>query len=136
MTRIAIVSLTISHGDAVGNDALEMGRILTARGHTVAWFSSHWVKKGEHSRDLAELDDFLADDPEAILIYHHLVGWTAGLDQLRRAACRRISRRQSANLPVGPRTTARLGQGRLRPVSVRIAVQSGRIDRRRRPRRA
>ncbi len=90
MTRIAIVSLTISHGDAVGNDALEMGRILSGRGHTVYWFSSHWVKKSEHSRDLAELDDFLADDPEAILIYHHLVGWTAGLDQLRRAACRRV----------------------------------------------
>jgi glycosyltransferase involved in cell wall biosynthesis len=90
MTRIAIVSLTISHGDAVGNDALEMGRILSGRGHNVALFSSHWVKKNEQSRDLAELDDFLADDPDAILIYHHLVGWTAGLDQLRRAACRRI----------------------------------------------
>lgn len=90
MTRIAIVSLTISSGDAVGNDALEMGRILTARGHNVALFSSHWVKKGEHSRDLDELDDFLDDDPQAILIYHHLVGWTAGLDQLRRAPCRRI----------------------------------------------
>ncbi|HEY7331026.1 MAG TPA: glycosyltransferase [Gemmataceae bacterium] len=90
MTRIAIVSLTISRGDAVGNDALEMGRILSARGNNVALFSSHWVKKCEHSRDLAELDDFLADDPQAIVIYHHLVGWTAGLDQLRRAPCRRV----------------------------------------------
>jgi glycosyltransferase involved in cell wall biosynthesis len=90
MTRIAIVSLTIARGDAVGNDVLEMGRILTARGHLVALFSSHWVKKSEHSRDLAELADFLADDPEALLIYHHLVGWEAGLDQLRRAACRRV----------------------------------------------
>jgi glycosyltransferase involved in cell wall biosynthesis len=90
MTRIAIVSLTISHGDAVGNDALEMGRILSARGHTVALFSSHWVKKSEQSRDLSELDDFLADDPESILIYHHLVGWAAGLDHLRRATCRRV----------------------------------------------
>jgi glycosyltransferase involved in cell wall biosynthesis len=90
MTRIAIVSLTISRGDAVGNDVLEMGRVLSARGHHVALFNSHWVKKSEHSRDLAELDDFLAGDPEAVLIYHHLVGWKAGLDQLRRAACHRV----------------------------------------------
>src|SRR5579875_12521 len=92
MTRIAIVSLTISPGDAVGNDVLEMERVLSARGHHVALFSSHWVKKSEYSRDLAELDSFLADDPEAILIYHHLVGWKAGLDQLQRATCRRVVR--------------------------------------------
>lgn len=89
MTRIAIVSLTISRGDAVGNDALEMGRVLTEQGHNVGLFSSHWVKKSEHSRDLSQLPDFLAGDPQAILIYHHLVGWTAGLDQLRQATCRR-----------------------------------------------
>jgi glycosyltransferase involved in cell wall biosynthesis len=90
MTRIAIVSLTITRGDAVGNDALEMGRVLSARGHNVALFSSHWAKKSEHSRDFTELDDFLADDPEAVLIYHHHVGWAAGMDLLRRAPCRRV----------------------------------------------
>ncbi|HZV03610.1 MAG TPA: glycosyltransferase family 4 protein [Gemmataceae bacterium] len=90
MSRIAIVSLAISPGDAVGNDALEMQRVLSARGHTVALFSSHWVKQSEYSRDIAELADYLADDPQAILIYHHAIGWTAGLDLLRRTACRRI----------------------------------------------
>ncbi len=90
MSRIAIVSLAISSGDAVGNDALEMRRILSARGHTVGLFSSHWVKKSEQTRDVAELAAFLADDPQAILIYHHAIGWTAGLDLLRRTTCRRV----------------------------------------------
>ena len=124
MTQIAIVSLTISHGDAVGNDALEMGRILSARGHNVALFSSHWVKKSEQSRDLSELDDFLADDPEAILIYHHLVGWTAGLDQLRRAACRRVIKyhnvtpgRFFAGFPGDKVRICRLGREQLRDLA-------------------
>jgi hypothetical protein len=90
MSRIAILSLSISPGDAVGNDALEMHRILSARGHTVGLFSSHWIKKSEQSRDVAELPTFLGDDPQAILIYHHAIGWTAGLDLLRRATCRRV----------------------------------------------
>jgi glycosyltransferase involved in cell wall biosynthesis len=90
MSRIAIVSLAISPGDAVGNDALEMQRVLSARGHVVALFSSHWVKQNEHSSDIAGLAEFLADDPQAILIYHHAIGWTAGMDLLRSTACRRI----------------------------------------------
>lgn len=90
MTRIAIVSLTIAHGDAVGNDALEMGRILSADGHHVGLFSSHWAKRTELSRDLSQVPEFLADDPQAILIYHHHIGWTAGLDHLRGAPCRRV----------------------------------------------
>jgi glycosyltransferase involved in cell wall biosynthesis len=90
MSRIAILSLAISPGDAVGNDALEMQRVLSGRGHTVALFSSHWVRPSEHTRDIAELTDFLADDPQALLIYHHAIGWTAGLDLLRRTTCRRV----------------------------------------------
>ncbi|MHB1426536.1 MAG: glycosyltransferase family 4 protein [Gemmataceae bacterium] len=90
MTRIAIIGPTISSGDAVGNDALEMRRILTARGHTVGMFSSHWLKKSEHTQDAAELGDFLADDPQAILIYHHAIGWRDGLTLLRRTTCRRV----------------------------------------------
>jgi glycosyltransferase involved in cell wall biosynthesis len=90
MTRIAITGPTISPGDAVGNDALEMRRILSARGHTVGLFSSHWLKSSELTRDASELTDFLAEDPQAILIYHHAIGWRAGLDVLRRATCRRV----------------------------------------------
>lgn len=89
MTRIAITAPTISAGDAMGNDALEMRRILSARGHTVGLFSSHWIKPSEQTRDVSELSDFLADDPQALLIFHHAVGWKAGVDLFRRTTCRR-----------------------------------------------
>lgn len=88
-TRIAIVAPTISPGDAMGNDALEMGRVLSARGHTVGLFSSHWFQPSEQTRDTSELSDFLADAPQALLIYHHAVGWKAGLDLFRQTTCRR-----------------------------------------------
>jgi glycosyltransferase involved in cell wall biosynthesis len=92
MSRIAIASLTISPGDAVSNDALEMQRILSAVGHHVGLFSSQWLKKNPATRDLSELADFLAGDPRALLIYHHSTGWSAGVDLLRRTTCRRIVR--------------------------------------------
>ena len=92
MSRIAIVSLVVSPGDAVGNDALEMQRILSAGGHNVGLFSSHWLKKTAATKDVAELADFLADDPQAILVYHHSTGWSAGMDLLRRTTCRRVVR--------------------------------------------
>ena len=90
MSRIAIVSLSISPGDAVGNDALEMHRILSARGHTVGLFNSHWIKKTSCTRDMAELPAFLDDDAEAILLYHHAVGWSAGLSLLRQPTGKRV----------------------------------------------
>jgi glycosyltransferase involved in cell wall biosynthesis len=90
MSRIAIVGLAISPGDAVGNDALEMRRILLARGHTVCLFSSHWVKSSDLTNDISKLAEFLADDPQALLIYHHAIGWSAGLDLLRRTPCHRV----------------------------------------------
>jgi glycosyltransferase involved in cell wall biosynthesis len=92
MSRIAIVSLTIAPGDAVGNDALEMQRVLAARGHEVGLFSSHWVQASTLTRDVREAGDFLGDDPAAILVYHHATGWDAGLDLFRRAKCRRVVR--------------------------------------------
>ena len=90
MSRIAIVSLCISPGDAVGNDALEMHRILSGQGHSVGLFNSHWVKKSSHTKDVSDLPAFLGDDPQAVLIYHHAVGWAAGMDMLRQTTCRRI----------------------------------------------
>ncbi len=92
MSRFAIVSLTIAPGDAVGNDALEMHRVLTARGHEVALFSSHWVQASTLTRDMREAGDFLGDDPTAVLIYHHHIGWDAGVDLVRQARCTRIVR--------------------------------------------
>jgi glycosyltransferase involved in cell wall biosynthesis len=90
MTRIAILNMVVSADDAVGNDVLEMRRVLSAHGHTVVLFSSHWAQANAATRDIAELPAFLGDDPQSLLIYHHAIGWTAGIDLLRRTTCRRV----------------------------------------------
>ncbi|HWG45383.1 MAG TPA: glycosyltransferase family 4 protein, partial [Gemmataceae bacterium] len=120
MSRIAIVSLCISPGDAVGNDALEMQRILSAQGHTVGLFNSHWVKKCPDTRDVSELPAFLGDDPETILVYHHAVGWSAGLDLLRQTTCKRVVKyhnvtpgRFFAGFPGDQRRVCQLGREQL-----------------------
>jgi glycosyltransferase involved in cell wall biosynthesis len=92
MSRVAILSLTVSPRDAVDNDALEMRRVLAGRGHEVELFSSHWVKPGAETRDVGEAGDYLAGDPSATLIYHHATAWDAGLEVVRRARCRRVVR--------------------------------------------
>jgi glycosyltransferase involved in cell wall biosynthesis len=92
MSRIAIISQSIGPGDAVGNDILESRRVLTELGHQVELFSSHWIVKSPYSSDIRELDDYLDDDPSAILILHHAIGWQMGVDALARATCRRVVR--------------------------------------------
>jgi glycosyltransferase involved in cell wall biosynthesis len=92
MSRIAIVSLTVQPGDAVGHDALQMQRVLAADGHDVALFSSHWARPTTLTRDVGEAADFLSGDDTAVLIYHHAVGWEAGVALVRAAKCRRVVR--------------------------------------------
>jgi glycosyltransferase involved in cell wall biosynthesis len=92
MSRIAVVGLTITPGDAVGQDALEMQRVLADRGHKVALFSSHWVKASPLTHDIREADEFLGEDPDAVLLYHHAIGWETGVEVVRRARCRRVVR--------------------------------------------
>jgi glycosyltransferase involved in cell wall biosynthesis len=90
MSRVAILSLTIAPGDAVGHDALEMRRVLAAEGHEVELFSCHGVQESSATRDFHELDAYLGDDPSAILLYHHAIGWDAGAECVLRARCRRV----------------------------------------------
>jgi glycosyltransferase involved in cell wall biosynthesis len=92
MSRVGIVALSVPPRDAVGHDVLQMQRLLGGLGHDVAVFSSHWFKKDPTTRDASEADAFLADDPEALLIYHHAVGWPAGVELVQRARCRRVVR--------------------------------------------
>jgi glycosyltransferase involved in cell wall biosynthesis len=92
MSRIAIVALSVSARDAVGHDVLQMQRLLSAGGHEVALFSSHWFKPDPNTQDISQADAFLGDDPSAVLIYHHAIGWSAAVELVRRAACVRVVR--------------------------------------------
>src|SRR5207253_3175831 len=87
MTRFAIISQSLVPGDAVGNDVLEMHRVLTRHGHEVALFAGHWELAQPLCRPIAEAGAFLRRDRSSVLIYHHSTGFEAGLALLMRQTC-------------------------------------------------
>jgi glycosyltransferase involved in cell wall biosynthesis len=90
MTRIAIASPAILPGDAIGRDVLHMGRILREQGHEVELFSTTWGKpQPRNDRDL-HIGAFLAEDPSALLILHHAIGWPHAVPLIAAVQCRRV----------------------------------------------
>lgn len=90
MSRIAIVSPAILPGDAIGRDVLHMGRVLREQGHEVELFSTTWGKPQPRNEDDVHVRDFLADDPSALLILHHSIGWPHAVPLIAAAKCRRV----------------------------------------------
>ncbi|HVF28301.1 MAG TPA: glycosyltransferase [Pyrinomonadaceae bacterium] len=87
MTRIAILTPTVTTGDAVSNDALAMQRVLAARGHDTQIYAEGWAVTEPDIRSIFDLRSF-TDDADHLLIYHHSIGWDAGFEQLRSALCK------------------------------------------------
>jgi glycosyltransferase involved in cell wall biosynthesis len=92
MTRIAIVSQSLVPGDAVGNDVLEMRRVLIRCGHEVGLFAGHWELPDVPCRPVSEARTYLGKDRSHVLIYHHSTGFEAGVKLLARLPCKRIVR--------------------------------------------
>ncbi len=90
MTRIAIVSPTILPGDAVGHDILHSWRILRSQGHEVELFSTNWGTPDPRNQDELHVRDYLHDDPSALLILHHAIGWIHAVPVVTAAKCRRV----------------------------------------------
>jgi glycosyltransferase involved in cell wall biosynthesis len=90
MSRIAIVSPAILPGDAIGRDVLHMGRVLREQGHEVELFSTTWGKPQPRNDNDVHVRDFLADDPSALLILHHSIGWLHAVPLIAAAKCRRV----------------------------------------------
>jgi glycosyltransferase involved in cell wall biosynthesis len=90
MTRIAIASPAILPGDAIGRDVLHMGRLLHGQGHEVELFSTTWGKPQPRNDRGVHIRDFLADDPSALLILHHAIGWPHAVPLIATAKCRRV----------------------------------------------
>ena len=89
MTRIAILSRDITSADAVSNDVLAMQRLLSGRGHDVRIFvDTTSLTVPEISPSDAALS-YLASS-EDVLIYHHSIGWDAGVEIFKTALCRKI----------------------------------------------
>ena len=89
MTRIGIVSPSLSNGDAVSNDVLGMYDALKERKREVRVFAETHNLNGYSVSHSAKVARFLtsADD---VLIYHHARGWSPGLSLLSELPCRKV----------------------------------------------
>ncbi|HXT63314.1 MAG TPA: glycosyltransferase family 4 protein [Pyrinomonadaceae bacterium] len=90
MTKIAILSPSLSTGDAVTNDVLGMADALTRQGHNVRLFcETHALDQGRPVYHSSRLEQFVSR-PDDILIYHYSRGWQSGIDLLASLKCRKV----------------------------------------------
>lgn len=91
MTRIAILSPSLTTADAVSNDVMGEFDVLTGQGHEVRLFCETHSLNHPQLYDVAHLGKFLKHSDD-ILIYHFSRGWSPGLDLIRQLPCRRVIR--------------------------------------------
>jgi glycosyltransferase involved in cell wall biosynthesis len=98
MTRVAILTPTLTFADAVSNDVLTMRDVLSARGHDVRIFAESTNIASETVQQPAAALSYLnaGDD---VLIYHHSIGCADGVETLRAASCRKIVKYHNVTPP-------------------------------------
>jgi glycosyltransferase involved in cell wall biosynthesis len=84
MTRIAILTPSITTGDAVSNDALGMYGSLKRQGHDVRIYAEGWTFNEPQIRPALKIKQFIKH-PADVLIYHYSRGWDFGLELLKEA---------------------------------------------------
>ena len=89
MTRMAILTPTVTSADAVSNDVLAMQRLLSERDHEVRIFADSSSLTDEQTCNSEEAVSYLSN-PEDVLIYHHSIGWDLGAEIVKSASCRKI----------------------------------------------
>ena len=91
MTRIAILSPSLTTADAVSNDVMGEFDVLTSHGHEVRLFCETHSVNHPQLFDVAHIGKFLKNSDD-ILIYHFSRGWSPGLELIRELPCRRVIR--------------------------------------------
>ena len=95
---IAIVTPSITTGDAVSNDVLGMYRSLQALDHQVRIFAEGWSINEPRILPSPRVASFLKK-PTDILIYHYSRGWKPGLDMLNELPCRKVIKYHNVTPP-------------------------------------
>ena len=98
MTRVAILTPTLTAADAVSNDVLAMQQLLTGRGHEVRVFAEHANLGNQKIEPPSAAHSFLRSS-EDVLIYHHSIGWEHGIETVKRASCRKIIKYHNVTPP-------------------------------------
>ena len=83
MTRIGILSPSITSGDAVSNDVLGMHAVLSRLGYEARIFAEGWTITNPKVWPADSVEGFLRK-PTDILVYHYSRGWEPGLELLRK----------------------------------------------------
>jgi glycosyltransferase involved in cell wall biosynthesis len=98
MTRIAILTRTITTANAVSNDVVGMYEVLKSRGHEVRVYADEWTHPELKVRHAMRIGDFL-QDAEDVLICHYSIGWGLALDLLNELNCHTVIKYHNVTPP-------------------------------------
>jgi len=98
MTRIAILTPSITTGDAVSNDVLGMYDVLRKRDFDVRVFAEGWALDKPRVWPAPQVESFLKKSKD-ILIYHYSRGWDPGLELLRKLNCQKVIKYHNVTPP-------------------------------------
>ena len=87
--RIIQVLPTLAYGDAVGNDALALQKILRSSGYEECIFAEN-IGSRVPKENVYRITDWKEPEDQDVIIYHLSVGWSQ-LSLIRRAKCRKIA---------------------------------------------
>ena len=98
MSRIAILTPSMTMADAVSNDIIGMYQVLAAQGYEVRLFASSWNIAEPEVRHVRRLRAYL-QDKSSILIYHYSVGWDTALAILKEVNCKKVIKYHNVTPP-------------------------------------
>src|ERR1044072_4885529 len=98
MARIALLSPSVSGGDAVSNDVLGMFNTLKKRGAEVRVYAESGSRDGIEIWQPSRIGNFLKSSND-LLIYHFSMGWQPGLELMRKLACKVVVRYHNVSPP-------------------------------------
>lgn len=98
MTRIAILTPSITMGDAVSNDVLGMYDVLCGLNHEVRIYAEGWTFNSPRVRPAPRVTGFLKSASD-LLIYHYSRGWDLGLRLLKELKCARAVKYHNVTPP-------------------------------------
>ena len=87
MTRIAILTPSVTSGDAVSNDVFGMYDVLRGLGYETRIYAEGWSLDVPGIWPASKLGSYLKNSKD-LLIYHYSRGWDFGVKLLRELKCR------------------------------------------------
>ena len=98
MARIAILTPSITTGDAVSNDVVGMYHVLERQGFETKIFAEGWTRTTPDIASAERVTAFLTN-PDDILLYHYSRGWNPAVELLRTLNCRTVVRYHNVTPP-------------------------------------